>query len=51
MLLLPYMEFGLIYDLVNFNSLMTDTTGTRRIATSISSRFRWLCSSARRPAT
>jgi prepilin-type N-terminal cleavage/methylation domain-containing protein len=28
MLLLPYMEFGLIYDLVNFNSLMTDTTGT-----------------------
>jgi prepilin-type N-terminal cleavage/methylation domain-containing protein len=28
MLLLPYMEFGLIYDVVNFNSLMTDTTGT-----------------------
>jgi prepilin-type N-terminal cleavage/methylation domain-containing protein len=28
MLLLPHLEFGLIYDLVNFNVLMTDTTGT-----------------------
>ncbi|HET6324115.1 MAG TPA: DUF1559 domain-containing protein [Planctomycetaceae bacterium] len=28
MLLLPYMEFRPIYDLVNFNSMMTDTTGT-----------------------
>jgi prepilin-type N-terminal cleavage/methylation domain-containing protein/prepilin-type processing-associated H-X9-DG protein len=28
MLLLPYIEFGLIHDLVNFNALMTDTTGT-----------------------
>jgi prepilin-type N-terminal cleavage/methylation domain-containing protein len=27
MLLLPYIEFGLIHDLVNFNALMTDTTG------------------------
>jgi prepilin-type N-terminal cleavage/methylation domain-containing protein len=27
MLLLPYMEFGLIHEAVNFNSLMTDTTG------------------------
>jgi prepilin-type N-terminal cleavage/methylation domain-containing protein len=28
MLLLPYMEFRPIFDLVNFNSMMTDTTGT-----------------------
>jgi prepilin-type N-terminal cleavage/methylation domain-containing protein len=28
MLLLPFIEFGLIHDLVNFNVLMTDTTGT-----------------------
>jgi len=28
MLLLPFVEFGLVYDLVNFNVLMTDTTGT-----------------------
>ena len=28
MLLLPYVEFGLIHDLVNFNSLMTDMAGT-----------------------
>jgi prepilin-type N-terminal cleavage/methylation domain-containing protein len=28
MLLLPYMEFRPIYDLVNFNSMMTDSTGT-----------------------
>jgi prepilin-type N-terminal cleavage/methylation domain-containing protein len=28
MLLLPYMEFRPIYDLVNFNSMMTDQTGT-----------------------
>jgi prepilin-type N-terminal cleavage/methylation domain-containing protein len=28
MLLLPYLEFGLIHDLVNFNAMMTDTTGT-----------------------
>jgi hypothetical protein len=27
MLLLPYMEFRPIYDLVNFNSMMTDSTG------------------------
>lgn len=28
MLLLPYMEFGLTSDLVNFHALMSDTTGT-----------------------
>jgi len=28
MLLLPYMEFRPIYDLVNFNAMMTDSTGT-----------------------
>ncbi len=28
MLLLPYMEFRPIFDLVNFNSMMTDATGT-----------------------